>query len=67
MNDDIMNNDMILKDYEVDSNSCIYIINGDCILVEIKVKSVAGKIEILKYCQFISDFKVSKAKQNKEI
>lgn len=67
MNNHVKNDDLILKDNDVKKDSYVNIIRNDCVKINLKVKDWNDRIQILQKYVSLSDFKVIKANENKEI
>lgn len=67
MNDDIVNDDLIVKDYVLDNNYYLNIINIDYNIIKIKINRMFDSFSTLRFYVHSSDFKVIKANENREI
>lgn len=67
INDNIMNDDLIIKDSGVINNSYIYIIRNDSIKVNMEIMYLYDETEIIKLYMLKSDFKIIKANEYKEV
>lgn len=67
MNNLIMDDNMILKDNGVADYSFLYAVRNDCINVILKLKDSIGCIRTVQKYMLLSDFKVIKADENKEV
>lgn len=67
MNDQIMSDDMVLKDSEVKNDSCINFVRNNYIKIKVKVKDQEDEYRIIQKYVLISDFKVVKANENRMI
>lgn len=66
-NNRIMNDDMIIKEIVDEDNSDINIIRNDCVKISFERKDDEDEIEKIQTFILLSDFKIIKADQNKEI
>lgn len=67
MNDQIMNDDIILKDNGVKNNTCIKALRNDYAKFNVEVEDSEGKIQRIERDIFLLDYKIIKANENKEI
>lgn len=67
MNDHIMDDDLIFEDDETDNEYHINAIRNDCIKIKVEFKGENGEIKIVKCFMPISDLKIIKANENKEV
>lgn len=67
VNDNIMNDEMILKDIGVTNDSNINIVNNNYIKIKVEVKDWGGEIQTNYSYMLISDFKIIKSDENKEV
>lgn len=67
MNDNILNDDMILKGNGVKNDSEINIVRNDCIKIKVETRDKEGEIQIISKYFLISDFKVIKTDKNNEV
>lgn len=65
ISNNIIKENMILKDAGISNDSYVNIINNDCIKVKIEVKNSEEIIQIIEKNAFRSDFKVIKADENR--
>lgn len=67
MEDHILNDDIILKDVGIRDYCEINAIRNDYIKIKVKVKDIFGRKQTIKMYVLISEFKVIKANEIKEI
>lgn len=64
INDNIMDNNSIIKDYAVDDGSVISIVRNNYVKIKVEVKNNEGKIETLFSYVPALDFKIIKLDEN---
>lgn len=67
MNDNIMDDNMILKDNGVKDYSDIFVMRNDYIRINMEIKDIDGKISTVLHYISMSDFNIIKANENKEV
>lgn len=67
MNDNIMDDDMILKNNGVKKNSYINVVRNESIKIKLKIKDLVNKVQVIKKYMLISDLKVIKVNENNEV
>lgn len=67
MNDHVMKDDMIMKDNGVRNDSNVNVIRNDCIKIKLIVKNWRNESEIIEKRMVVSDFKIIKSNENKEV
>lgn len=67
MNDRILNDDIILRDSGVTNDNDINIVRNDYIKYKLRIENEKGEIQIIRGYLHVSDFKIMKANENKEL
>lgn len=67
MNDHVLDDNVTLKGKGVKNDTCIYVISNNCMKIKVKVKDWRSEVKTIQLGVLISDFKIIKADENKEI